>query len=30
MSKRNAGPEDMKIVSHFEMLIDNLEEEGVE
>jgi len=29
MSNRNANPDDMKIVSHFENLIDNLEEEGV-
>lgn len=30
MDKRGAGPQDMKIVSHFENLIDNIEEEGVE
>jgi len=28
MAKRGAGPDDMKIVSHFELLIDTLEEEG--
>jgi len=30
MNKRGADPQDMKIVSHFENLIDNIEEEGVE
>ena len=29
MSSRDATPEDMKILTHFQNLIDNLEEEGV-
>ena len=29
MKSRNATPEDLKIVTHFQNLIDNLEEEGV-
>jgi len=30
MDSRNAGPDDMKILTHFGNLIDNLEEEGIE
>lgn len=30
MNNRGAGPDDMKIVAHFETMIDNLEEEGAE